>query len=152
MLPLTIALTVLLSSLFPLITIIHGVSGVLIHQHVAHGWWGPIVYWSICYGPWLAISSYLLRRLKIASFAPQLSRGIRLAKIGLVIYAVYLVLVSADFVMRSIPYGGHSVFSILQLVAVFGRAFLFAGLALALVSELPAAERTAIHANRRSGI
>ncbi len=151
MIPLTIALTILLSSLFSLDLIIYMVSGVVIHKGIAPAWWGPIVYCLVVYGPLLAIAWYVLRRLKIATFAAQLSRGILLAKIGLGIYAMYLALVFVGFILNSIPYGGSSAIGIFGIIPVIGRAFLFAGLAVALISELPAAERAAIHAGRGSG-
>lgn len=155
MIPLTIALTILLSSLFSLDLIIYMVSGVVIHKGMAPAWWGPIVYCLVVYGPLLAIAWYVLRRLKIATFAAQLSRGILLAKIGLGIYAMHLALVFVGFILNSIPYGGRSAIGIgigiFGMIPVIGRAFLFAGLAIALISELPAAERATIHAGRGSG-
>ncbi len=142
MLPILLALTVLLASLFPLTSIFYNAFGIFIGQGLPPG---PQRYlnWLLAYGPFLFVAWYMLRSLNVSPFIDQLPRGRRLAKAGLWLYALYLFLALGGVVLSSIPYGGGSVPRVLSLLLVAVHAFLFLGLFVALVKELPAAQAQA---------
>lgn len=141
MLPILLALTVLLASLFPLPSILYNTLGII----VGHGLLpGPQRYlsWFVTYGPFVIVSWYILRSLNVSPFVEHLARGRQLAKIGLWLYMLYLVLALGSFILSAIPYGGGSVPKVLGLLLVAVHAFLFSGLFIALFKELPAAQRS----------
>ena len=142
MLPLTLALMVLLAHLFPLPLILFDTLGIVVGEGLLPG---PQKYlhWLITYGPFFIVSWYVLRGLNIAPFVGQLVRGRRLAKAGLWLYGLYLFLALGGFLLSAIPYGGGHVPKILGLLLVAVHGFLFAGLFVSLIKELPAAQRTA---------
>jgi hypothetical protein len=138
MLPILLALTVLLESLFPLASMIHNAFGIWLPPSPLH-----YLSWLLAYGPVLFVAQYMLRSLNVSPFIDQLPRGRRLVKTGLWLYALYLLLALGGVVLSAIPYGGGSVPRVLGLLLVAVRAFLFFGLFVALVKELPAARAQA---------
>ena len=142
MLLLSLALTVLLATLFPVTLLLYDTLGIIVGSDLPRGIQGYIG-WAIDYGPASLFSWWALRRLNVEPFAQQLVSGRRLIRIGLVLFGVYLFLALGGFVISAIPYGGGTVPRILGLLLAAVKGFLFAGIAIALCEELPAARARA---------
>ena len=93
----------------------------------------------VAYVPHLAVAWYMLRSINIGPYALQLVHGRRLIKLGLCVYAVYLLIAFYVQFFVKTPYDGVGLGRILGTLIFVTRALLFAGLFVALVKELPLA-------------
>jgi hypothetical protein len=135
MLPLTLALGIVLASLFHMTLLVYSANGISIGAGMQPG---PQKYltWAVNFAPHVALAWWTLHHLGIRPFLHQLTLGRRLAIVGLVLYGLHFFL---SFSLSPFPYGEPP--KILLLLLTAAKGFLLVGLFIALCKELPRAQR-----------